>query len=208
MAVVKCRVGIDFGTPDAAVVVVEPVLTETDELTLDVVYNVRAAMLVSMADLRAGLDRIAAIIAKAKERTLGSVEVYCDASSLGRYAAELLRQKLREVTKTRLFEVQILGAGAVNANSDPQKVPRIELLRNVVALLECEKIKIPTTLKELSHQLRALQIQINENRKLQIEPAEGARDDLAMALALAVWRPVHPFELEFPPRGPILRDPI
>jgi|GEM_PF-3640303 len=200
------RVGIDFGVQDAAVVVVEPALPE-DAYTLPVepVFHVRFAELVPMGDLRKGLDRIEEILRRARTRVSGWIEVYADASSLGRYGVELVRQRLWGIRGAYLFEVEITGAGS---SENSGRVSRTSLFLNLAAILRNGRVIIPEgAFPELVAQLKALQIRVSNSRRLHVEPME-ADDDLAVALALCVWRPMPADALLGPPLRRTVREPI
>jgi len=200
------RVGIDFGVQDAAVVVVEPALPEdVYSFPVEPVFHVRFCEMVPMSDLRRGLDRVEEIVRRARARVSGWVEVYADASSLGRYGVELVRQRLWEIKGAYLSEIEIVAAGG---SEQGNRVSRTALLLNLATLVRNGRVIMPEgVFPELVAQLRALQIRVSNARRLHVEPVE-AEDDLAVALALCVWRPVPADALVGPPIKRTVREPI
>jgi len=203
--VVLARIGIDFGAGDIAVVVTEPKLVETgteDVLELRITHFTRFAELIPFSRVEEGMDRTAEIVRKVALRAWRT-EVFVDASSLGRYASTILREKLRE-TGARIVEVQITSGGTPVEKGPVWRVPRLVLLENLSGMIATGGLVIPGELTLLVHQLKSLRARISAARRLSVEPGPGADDDLVMALALAVWKRVYESELEFPPRKRVI----
>ena len=203
--VVLARVGIDFGSSDIGVVITEPKLCEVgteDRFELRITHFVRFAELIPFTRVDEGMERAAEIVRKVILKAFRA-EVFVDASSLGRYASAILREKLRTTT-ARLWEVQITSAGTPVEKGLTWRVPRLALLENLSGLVAMGGVVIPRECTLLIAQLKSLRARVSEARRLSVEPGPGADDDLVMALALAVWKRVYETELEFPPRKRVI----
>jgi hypothetical protein len=110
-----------------------------------------------------------------------------DATGVGRPIVELLRAARLPGTLT---SVTITGGDAATGQGGEWQVPRKDLLGGLLALLEQGQLKLPQTLSAtapLLRELTSLQTRHTPRARVQLETAE--HDDLAIALALACWKP-------------------
>lgn len=125
------------------------------------------------------------------------VEVYVDASGLGQFAATEL-YKVAIAYGGRCYRFEITGQGTAASSGSHKRVSRVELLFKLATRLERSQVAIPEEpqMQGLLEELSGMELLMRSSGRWAVEPPAAGRDDLAVALAMAVWRDPVPGELE------------
>lgn len=121
------------------------------------------------------------------------VQVVLDATGLGKPVADLLREELGRVgIRGNLAVVTFTGGLKTTRHGWRSHVPKGDLVSTLDLALQQERVKVAGELplaKELLHELANLKRSLNEKTGRDtygnLDPA--VHDDLAMALAVALW---------------------
>lgn len=113
-----------------------------------------------------------------------------DATGVGRPIVDLLRQEVGSVAP--IIPVVFTAGDAVRYEDGFYRVPKKDLVHNVMVLLQTGKLKIAERSedsKALVTELTNMRMKINSNEHVNYEAwRQGQHDDLVFALALACWR--------------------
>lgn len=199
--------GLDLGLrrDPTALAVLEDVTRATGEFDFvhyrDVTETVLILRAVETLPLETPYADLPEILAGRLRRlpTCAARHLVVDCTGAGLPVLENLRAARLAVT---LHPIVITGGQEPGSLAHAQSVPRRVLLENLRAVLETGRLRIPAT-------LRRLDLLYNDCQNLG-HPESSGPDDLAFAVALAVWKarpqlaPVHPQQ---PLPGTPGRDP-
>ncbi len=126
----------------------------------------------------------------------GHSQLLVDATGVGLPVVEMLRAAQPAASLT---PVLITSGHSPRFDAGVWRIPKLDLLSRLQSLFESETLRIPRTLPESGSLFREL-LDIRSTRtpsgSLLLGAGSSSHDDLALALALAVW-PTHR-----PPAGP------
>ncbi len=141
-----------------------------------------------------------AVVAKVRDLLLsgpyakGDVRLIVDGTGVGRPVVEMLQDALKEEIKkalVRITPVLITGGDEERWESWSWRVPKRDLLGNLVVLFQQQRLQIPETLpgkEKLIEELLSVGRKITDTgRDVYGAWREGEHDDMVLALALACW---------------------
>jgi len=113
-----------------------------------------------------------------------------DATGVGRPVVDLLRQEVGNVAP--IVPVVFTAGDAVRYEDGSYRVPKKDLVHNVMVLLQTGKLRIAERSEDsraLVSELTNMRIKISSNEHTAYEAwRQGQHDDLVFALSLACWR--------------------
>ena len=121
-------------------------------------------------------------------RLQGSCRLVVDATGVGMPVVDMLRAARPGCA---ILPVWITGGEKERFDGAVWRVPKLDLLARLQALLETKRLRIPRRMRETERLMRELMSMRSERRasehlKVGAEGA-GEHDDLALAVGLAVW---------------------
>ena len=114
-----------------------------------------------------------------------NVELSIDATGVGRPVADLF-----DAAGIEFKGVIITGGDVENRDGHMHKVPKLQLVSQLQALLHEGKLQIQKDLVDaqaLVQELQDFRVNHTETGRMQFGAREGKHDDLVLALAIAVW---------------------
>ena len=190
--------GVDLGQSQdpTAVVLVERemvVLPERDPATFefktDYVYHVMGTRRLKLGtpypEIVKQVVAIAGMLPGARQLTY-----VVDATGVGRPVVDLLRQAVGDVAP--IVPVVFTGGETVRYEDGFYRVPKKDLVHNVMVLLQTGKLRIAERSEDsraLVTELTNMRVKITANENATYEAwRQGQHDDLVFALSLACWR--------------------
>jgi hypothetical protein len=115
----------------------------------------------------------------------GNVSLAIDRTGVGQPVCDLFNS-----VGVRFKGVMISGGDVESVDNNTHRVPKMKLISQLQALLHEGKLQIQKELPEapeLVKELQEFRVSYTNNGHMQFGAREGARDDMVLALSLAVW---------------------